>query len=170
MNTKSSSIEIIMGSESDWSTMQSCYELLQEFSIDSSVTILSAHRTPKALSEYVEHAECNGTQVFIAGAGLNASLAGCIAALTIRPVIAVPISSDSLNGIDSLLASSQMPSGIPVATMSIGNPGANNAAILAVQILALNNPELDSQLKIYKADLAERTFQQNLVLQQRLKS
>lgn len=161
-------VEIIMGSDSDWSIMQVCHKHLQEYSIRSRVTILSAHRTPKALTEHIIAAESSGILIFIAGAGLNASLAGCIAALTVRPVISVPICNGLLNGIDALLASSQMPSGIPVATMTIGQSGARNAALLATQILSLTVPELYAKLRDYKAALANDVYQQNQLFQQRL--
>jgi 5-(carboxyamino)imidazole ribonucleotide mutase len=161
-------VEIIMGSDSDWPTMQVCHKHLEEYSIHSRVTILSAHRTPKTLTEHIIKAESNGILIFIAGAGLNASLAGCIAALTVRPVISVPICNGPLNGIDALLASSQMPSGIPVATMTIGQSGARNAALLAIQILALTTPELYAKLRDYKAAQANEVDQQNQLFQQRL--
>lgn len=140
-------VEIILGSESDREAMEKCIQILRQFSVPTNVNVLSAHRSPKQLEDYVKQAETKGAQVFIAAAGLSAALAGAIAAWTIRPVIGVPLNRGPLNGVDAWIATSQMPAGIPVATVSIGDPGIHNAALLAIQILSLSNEKLKSQLK-----------------------
>jgi 5-(carboxyamino)imidazole ribonucleotide mutase len=140
-------VMIILGSESDLPVMKGCLETLEEFGIPSEIRILSAHRSLHALIVAVALAQEEGTALFIAAASLNASLAGVVAGLTVRPVISVPLAGGALNGLDSLLASSQMPTGVPVATMTIGAVGAVNAAIFAVQLLALADSELTERLK-----------------------
>ncbi|RDU58664.1 5-(carboxyamino)imidazole ribonucleotide mutase [Helicobacter sp. MIT 99-5507] len=139
-------ISIIMGSKSDWNIMQECVDVLKKFDCAFEVTISSAHRSPQRTKEYINEAQNRGACVFIAAAGMAAHLAGSIAAITTKPVIGVPLDSSSLNGLDSLLSTAQMPSGIPVATMAIGKSGAINAAYLAMQILALSNAELNGKL------------------------
>lgn len=140
-------VEIILGSESDREAIQKCIEILEEFSIPLNVTVLSAHRSPKQLGEYVKQAEERRARLFIAAAGLSASLAGAIAAWTIRPVIGIPLSRGPLNGMDAWIATNQMPAGVPVATVSIGDPGVQNGAILAVQILSLSDEKLEAKLR-----------------------
>jgi len=145
-------VAIIIGSDSDWPIMKPAAELLKKFGIEAEVTVASAHRTPAKVRDFVTTAPERGVQVFIAAAGCAAHLAGVVASYTVLPVIGVPINASSLNGMDALLATVQMPSGLPVATMAIN--GAKNAAIFAAQILAAANPELLAQLKQYREDLA----------------
>lgn len=147
-------VSIIMGSESDLETVQSTIDLLKEFKLGFEVKVLSAHRTPKELVRYVEAAPKRGVKVFIAAAGGAAALAGVIAAHTILPVIGIPIETKSLKGMDSLLSTVQMPGGIPVACVAIGKAGAKNAAILALQILALSDAKLKGKLTAYKKAMA----------------
>ena len=139
-------ISIVMGSKSDWDIMQECVNVLKKFDCAFEVIISSAHRSPQRTKEYINDAQNRGACVFIAAAGMAAHLAGSVASLTTKPVIGVPLDSSSLGGLDSLLSTVQMPSGIPVATMAIGKSGAINAAYLAMQILALNNAELNGKL------------------------
>ena len=145
-------VAIIIGSDSDWPIMKPAAELLKKFGIESEVTVASAHRTPAKVRDFVTTAPERGVQVFIAAAGCAAHLAGVVASYTVLPVIGVPINASSLNGMDALLATVQMPSGLPVATMAIN--GAKNAAIFSAQILAATNPELLAKLKTYREDLA----------------
>src|SRR5258708_18514700 len=135
-------VYIIMGSKSDWETMKIASTTLAEFGIPHESRVLSAHRTPKETAEYISGAEKAGVQVVIAAAGGAAHLAGVAAAHTVLPVLGVPIESASLKGLDSLLSTVQMPGGIPVGTLAIGKPGAVNAALLAVAILARSRPDL----------------------------
>jgi phosphoribosylamine--glycine ligase len=144
------SVGIVMGSISDREIMEEAKKMLSDFCIPCELKVLSAHRSPGLASKYAKEAEANGIKVLIAGAGMAAHLAGALAAHTSLPVIGVPISSSPLNGLDALLSTVQMPPGVPVATMSIGKAGARNAAILAVQILALNDSVLNERLKAYK--------------------
>jgi len=143
---KSTFVAILMGSDSDLTTMQACVDILKSFAIPYEIRITSAHRTPEATQQYVKDAEIRGCAVFIAAAGLAAHLAGAVAATTLKPVIGVPIDAGSLQGLDALLSTVQMPAGIPVATVAIGKPGAKNAAYLAIQILAVNDKELTNKL------------------------
>jgi len=137
---------ILMGSDSDLPTMESTISILREFNITFEIHIASAHRTPQQTQDIIRASEQNGCQVFIAAAGLAAHLAGTVAAHTTKPVIGVPLDGGGLQGFDSLLSTVQMPGGVPVATVAIGKAGAKNAAFLAAQILALQNPEVDKQL------------------------
>jgi len=145
-----SKISIIMGSESDLETVQGAIGLLKEFKVGFEVKVLSAHRSPKELAEYVEQAPKKGTKVFIAAAGGAAALAGVVAAHTTLPVIGIPIETKSLKGLDSLLSTVQMPPGIPVASMAIGKSGAKNAALFAVAILGLSDKRLQAKLTHYR--------------------
>lgn len=140
-------VAIMMGSDNDWAVMQNAQTLLHDLQIDVEVRVLSAHRTPELVREYVATAEQRGCQAFIAAAGLAAHLAGSIAALTVKPVIGVPLEAGPLQGMDALLSTVQMPAGIPVATVAIGKHGAQNAALLAAQIMALHDDVLNAQLK-----------------------
>ena len=140
------SVAIIMGSRSDWETMKFSEEILIELKIPSITKIISAHRTPDRMNDFAKNARENSIQVVIAGAGGAAHLPGMVASHTELPVIGVPIQSSSLNGLDSLLSIVQMPSGVPVATMSIGKPGAINAAVYAAKILSLSNKEISTKL------------------------
>jgi 5-(carboxyamino)imidazole ribonucleotide mutase len=147
-------VSIVMGSDSDLEIMQETAKVLDEFGIAYEIDVTSAHRSPARTSEYATQAAGRGIRVIVAGAGGAAHLAGIIAAHTTLPVIGVPIPSTSLQGMDSLLATVQMPAGIPVATVAIGKPGASNAAILAAQILALSNPALAKKLTAHKEKLS----------------
>ncbi len=144
-------VAVLMGSQTDWETMLPAREIFEELKIPSEVRIISAHRTPDALFEYVETAELRGVQIIIAGAGGAAHLPGMIAAKTLLPVIGVPVNSTSLGGLDALLAIAQMPKGTPVATMAIGKAGAANAALFAAEILARTRPDLLERLRAWKA-------------------
>jgi len=143
-------VAIIFGSESDRETMKTACEVLDLFSIEYTVEVLSAHRNPGKVMEFARSAETNGYKVIIAGAGMAAHLAGAVAANTTLPVIGVPIDTSSLGGLDALLSTVQMPSGVPVATMAIGKAGAKNAAILAAEILALCDENLRKRLKEFR--------------------
>jgi phosphoribosylaminoimidazole carboxylase PurE protein len=147
-------VSIVMGSDSDLEIMNEAAKLLDEFGIPYEIDISSAHRSPARTGEYARTAEKRGLRVIIAGAGGAAHLAGVIAAETTLPVIAVPIASTPLNGLDSLLAMVQMPAGIPVATVAIGKAGATNAGILAAQMIALSDPEVSRKLHQHKEKLA----------------
>lgn len=140
-------VGILMGSESDKEVMKLTSEVLRDLDIPCEVNVMSAHRTPEKVKEYASSASERGLKVLIAGAGLAAHLAGAVAAHTILPVIGVPLAAGPLNGMDSLLSTVQMPTGIPVATVAIGSHGARNAAYLAAQIIALENPEIGARLK-----------------------
>jgi phosphoribosylamine--glycine ligase len=145
-----------MGSDSDAGIMQSTVEILRELDIPCEMTVASAHRSPERVMRLVREAPGRGVKVFIVGAGAAAHLAGVVAAHTSLPVIGVPIDSSALKGLDALLSTVQMPPGVPVATVSIGKPGATNAGVLAAQILALGDPALSKRLDEYKRRLAEK--------------
>jgi len=148
---KTSPVAVVMGSDSDLNVMQTCVDQLRELGVEPAVRILSAHRTPQAAAEFAQTAAARGIEVIIAAAGMAAHLAGAMAAWTTLPVIGVPLTSEGgLAGMDALLSTVQMPPGVPVATMAIGKSGAKNAAILAVQILALANPSLRERLLEFK--------------------
>ena len=149
-------IAIVMGSKSDWATMQEATQILDELNVAYHVEVVSAHRTPDKLFEFAENAQKNGYKVIIAGAGGAAHLAGVIAGLTTLPVIGVPVRSKTLDGLDSLLSMVQMPSGIPVACVAID--GAKNAALLAVQMLALNDAPLLAQLEDFRRKQTEKVL------------
>jgi 5-(carboxyamino)imidazole ribonucleotide mutase len=155
-------VAIIMGSKSDWETMRHACEMLDRFGVANEARVLSAHRTPQATAEYVSQAEVRGVQVLIAAAGGAAHLAGAAAAHTILPVLGVPMESASLKGLDSLLSTVQMPGGIPVGTLAIGKPGAVNAALLAVAILARSRPDLAEQLRAFRKEEAEKVLGERL--------
>jgi 5-(carboxyamino)imidazole ribonucleotide mutase len=143
-------VAILMGSASDWDTMKPAADVLSELGVVSDVRVISAHRTPARHHDYVTKAEGNGIEVFIAGAGSAAHLAGVTAALTLLPVLGVPIDSSPLQGLDALLATVQMPGGIPVGTLAIGKPGAKNAGLLAAAILARKDPSVRSALARFR--------------------
>jgi 5-(carboxyamino)imidazole ribonucleotide mutase len=155
-------VGVIMGSKSDWETMQAATELLAQFSVPYEARVVSAHRTPHWMAEYAEAAEGRGLQVIIAGAGGAAHLPGMVAGHTLLPVIGVPIQSRALNGLDSLLSIVQMPAGVPVATMAIGKAGAANAALLAVAILGSTRPHLREQLRRFRDDRAQQVLEETL--------
>lgn len=147
-------VGIVMGSDSDLEIMEAAAEILTKFGIPFEMTVASAHRSPTRASEFASSARKRGIKVIIAGAGHAAHLAGVIAAHTTLPVIGVPIDSSCLQGLDSLLSTVQMPPGVPVATVSLGKPGAKNAGILATQILAVADSELEKRLKAFKKEMA----------------
>lgn len=140
-------VSIIMGSKSDYDVMKSCADTLEEFGVQYELIISSAHRSPERTKEYITKAEAKGAQVFIAAAGMAAHLAGVLASKTIRPIIGVPMKGGAMDGMDAMLSTVQMPSGMPVATVALGKAGAVNAAYLAMQILALENEELRMKLQ-----------------------
>ena len=148
-------VGVIMGSQSDWETMRHADDILTEFGVSHESRIVSAHRTPAWMAEYATTAAGRGLEVIIAGAGGAAHLPGMVAAQTVVPVIGVPVQSAALNGLDSLLSIVQMPKGVPVATVAIGAPGAANAGLLAVAILATSRPELRARLTAYRESIAE---------------
>lgn len=152
-------VGIVMGSDSDLEIMKEAALVLKQFDIPFEMTIASAHRSPKRAAEFASSARKRGIKVIIAGAGHAAHLAGTMAALTAIPIIGVPIDSSCLKGFDSLLSTVQMPPGVPVATVSIGKPGAKNAGILAAQILALSDSRLAETLEAFKKDLAKEVDQ-----------
>jgi 5-(carboxyamino)imidazole ribonucleotide mutase len=143
-------VAVIMGSKSDWETMRAASEILSEFDVPFETKIVSAHRTPNLLFEFAKSAESRGLEVIIAGAGGAAHLPGMTASQTVLPVLGVPVHSRALGGLDSLLSIAQMPAGIPVGTLAIGEAGAKNAALLAVSILANSRPELRNKLKEFR--------------------
>ena len=143
-------ISIVMGSQSDWKTLENCEEILKNFDVSYEKKIVSAHRTPERLYEYAKNIENRGIEVVIAGAGGAAHLPGMIAALTTIPVLGVPIESKKLKGLDSLLSIAQMPKGIPVGTLAIGEDGAINAALLAASIIANNNINVKKKLETWR--------------------
>ena len=143
-------VGLIMGSKSDWETMQNAAEMLTELGVPFEKQVVSAHRTPDLLFQYAEQAEANGLQIIIAGAGGAAHLPGMVAAKTTLPVLGVPVESKAMKGMDSLLSIVQMPAGIPVGTLAIGNAGAKNAAILAASILALHDDKIKAKLKAFR--------------------
>src|SRR5712671_4898064 len=151
-----------MGSKSDWDVMKHCCDILTQFGVLHEKRVLSAHRTPAAAAEFVSTAESRGIQVLIAAAGGAAHLAGVTAAHTILPVLGVPMESASLKGMDSLLSTVQMPAGIPVGTLAIGKPGAVNAALLAVAILAVSRPPLRDQLRQFREEQAQKILGETL--------
>ena len=148
----SNKVAVIMGSRSDWATMQAAVEILQQLGVDYHTEVVSAHRTPQKLTSFAEAAAANGYGVIIAGAGGAAHLPGMVAAHTRLPVLGVPVQSKALNGMDSLLSIVQMPKGIAVGTLAIGTAGAFNAGLLACQILALNNPALAERIEQFRTE------------------
>ena len=162
-------VGILMGSESDWPVMRKCTEVLERLGIDFEVRVSSAHRTPAATAAYVADAAGRGCAVFICGAGMAAHLAGAVAAHTVRPVIGVPIDSGPLQGFDALLATVQMPGGIPVATVAVGSAGARNAAYLAAQMLALGDSQLAAALEADRQRNQAKVQAQNERVQAELK-
>jgi 5-(carboxyamino)imidazole ribonucleotide mutase len=145
------SVGVIMGSRSDWDTMQSAVELLDELQVPHEKHVVSAHRTPELMFDYARQAESRGLKVIIAGAGGAAHLPGMVASLTLLPVLGVPVQSRALQGLDSLLSIVQMPGGVPVGTMSIGTSGAKNAGLMAARIVALEDAELRERLRNWVA-------------------
>jgi 5-(carboxyamino)imidazole ribonucleotide mutase len=145
-------VGVVMGSKSDWEAMRSTSETLERFGVAHECHVMSAHRSPALASQFAATAESRGLEVIIAAAGGAAHLAGVMAAHTVLPVLGVPMKSDALNGLDSLLATVQMPAGIPVGTLAIGKAGATNAALFAIAILANSRPELKKKLREFRAE------------------
>ena len=170
MARKKPLVGILMGSPSDRAVMDEACQVLDRFEVPWELKISSAHRSPDRTLAYARQAAQKGLEVLVAGAGWAAHLAGVVASSTILPVIGVPIESSSLQGLDALLATVQMPPGVPVATMAIGKGGARNAGVLAVQILALKHPELRERLSLFKEELAEEVEQRDQALQESLRS
>lgn len=161
-------IAIVMGSDSDLPVMENCFTILRSFDIPFEARITSAHRTPEITKDYVKDAEARGCAVFIAAAGMAAHLAGAVSAATVKPVIGVPINA-SLDGLDALLSTVQMPAGIPVATVAIGKAGAKNAAYLAAQILSVAQPEIAQKLRDERQANAQAIVAKDAALQDALK-
>jgi phosphoribosylamine--glycine ligase len=159
------SVLILMGSDSDAPVMQAAVDVLREFDVPCEMTVASAHRSPARVMRLVSEAPSRGVKVFIVGAGAAAHLGGVVAAHTTLPVIGVPIDSSAMKGWDALLSTVQMPPGVPVATVSIGKPGATNAGVLAAQILAVGDPAMAAKLTRYKQKLAEKVEQAAAKLQ-----
>ena len=155
-NSPSPQVGIIMGSTSDWPTLSKSAEVLRDFGIPFESRVVSAHRTPELLYEYAKSAQERGLQAIIAGAGGAAHLPGMVSALTIVPVLAVPVKSRTLNGVDSLLSIVQMPAGIPTATFAIGEAGASNAGLFAVALLGNQDPAIAQQLSEYRESLRQK--------------
>ncbi len=162
---KKSSIAVVMGSDSDMAVMQSCIEMLSKFGIEPVVRIISAHRTPQIAAEFADNAAKNGIKIIIAAAGMAAHLAGSLAGRTTLPVIGVPlVATGGLGGMDALLSTVQMPPGVPVAAMATGKAGAKNAAIFAVQILALSDEALGKKLEDFKKSQEKKVIEKDSAL------
>jgi len=155
-------VGIIMGSTSDWETMQYAHDILKEFGVPHEWRVVSAHRTPHLLTEYATTAESRGIKVIIAGAGGAAHLPGMVAAQTVLPVLGVPVESHALKGMDSLLSIVQMPGGVPVGTLAIGKAGAKNAALLAVSILAITDSTLRHKYQAFREEQTQTVLNQEL--------
>ena len=153
-------VGLIMGSKSDWETMQNTAETLSSLGVPHEIRVVSAHRTPDLMFEYAENAATRGLEVIIAGAGGAAHLPGMVAAKTILPVLGVPVKSNAMNGMDSLLSIAQMPAGIPVATLAIGAAGATNAALLAASILGIKYPQIRKALEEFRRARSEAVLSQ----------
>ncbi|MEO5333435.1 MAG: 5-(carboxyamino)imidazole ribonucleotide mutase [Magnetococcus sp. YQC-5] len=161
-------VGILMGSDSDWDVMKEAGKVLREFGVPFEMTVTSAHRTPERTHEYATSAARRGIQVLIVGAGAAAHLAGVVAAVSPLPVIGVPLSATELQGMDALLATVQMPGGIPVATMAIGKPGAKNSALFAIRLLALHDLELKNRLAAYQEKMVAEVAAKHAALQKRM--
>ena len=155
-------VSVIMGSKSDWETMQHAAAVLKEFGVEHECKIVSAHRTPEWLAQFSREAEGRGVEVIIAGAGGAAHLPGMAAAQTVLPVLGVPVQSHALNGLDSLLSIVQMPAGIPVGALAIGKAGATNAALLAIAILSNSRPNLRQKLRKYRQEQSQKVLEDKL--------
>lgn len=161
MTNKTTDVAIIMGSDSDLPIVEAAFPILESFGVNYTKNVLSAHRTPHAVIDFINKSESNGCKVFIAAAGMAAHLAGALAAHTTKPVIGIPIESGGMGGMDSLLSTVMMPPGVPVATVAVGKSGAKNSAILAVQILATGNDALSSKLDDYKENMKNEVLEKN---------
>ena len=162
MTNQNSLVGVIMGSKSDWETMQHADATLTQFGVAHECRVVSAHRTPDWMAEYAKTAESRGLQIIIAGAGGAAHLPGMVASHTVLPVLGVPVQSHALQGLDSLLSIVQMPGGVPVGTMAIGKAGAINAALLALRILATTRPELREKLKAFMQEQTDKVLNDTL--------
>jgi len=162
-------VSIVMGSDSDLEVMRECADVLKDFGVNFDMQVLSAHRTPALVADFARQAVKKGLKVIIAGAGGAAHLAGAVAANTTLPVIGVPLAATQMNGLDALLATVQMPAGVPVATVAVGKPGARNAGLLAVQILGLSDAKLAGKLRKFKDSLVESSRAKNKKLQEKLR-
>jgi len=165
MATDTPLVGIVMGSDSDWETMQRCAKQLTALEIPFEARIISAHRTPAVAHDYAATAADRGLKVIIAAAGLAAHLAGAMAAVSPLPIIGVPMATGALNGFDALLSTVQMPPGVPVATVGIGKPGATNAAILATQILATADPQIAERISQFRASQTEKVAAKDAAFQ-----
>ena len=161
MTNQTTDVAIIMGSDSDLPIVEAAFPILESFGVNYTKNVLSAHRTPHAVIDFINKSESNGCKVFIAAAGMAAHLAGALAAHTTKPVIGIPIESGGMGGMDSLLSTVMMPPGVPVATVAVGKSGAKNSAILAVQILATGNDALSSKLNDYKENMKNEVLEKN---------
>lgn len=170
MATQKKQVWIVMGSDSDAGIMQTAYDTLKEFGVECKMMVSSAHRSPQRTAKIARSAVKNNVACFIVGAGAAAHLAGVIAAETPVPIIGVPIDSSALNGMDALLATVQMPGGVPVASMAIGKAGAKNAALFAVQMLSISDSDLAKKYADYKAGLAKKVAAKDKKLQKMLAS
>ena len=163
-------VAIVFGSDSDWPVMEKCVTQLAAFGEQPFVEVMSAHRNPERVARFASSAEADGIEVIIAAAGMSNALAGAVAAHTCLPVIGIPLASGPLSGFDALLSTVQMPPGIPVASVSVGEAGAKNAALLAVQILARHDARLAEAYRKFKSDQAAAVEKRNAALQQTMKS
>ena len=161
-------IAVVFGSDSDWPVMQQCVEQVRKFGEEPLIEIMSAHRTPERVHEFAQGARDQGIEVIIAAAGLAAGLAGTVAANTCLPVIGVPLASGTLQGIDALLSTVQMPPGVPVASVGIGPAGARNAALLAIQIIGLHDEKLHAAYREFKTKQAKSVEEKNRALAEQL--
>lgn len=163
-------IAVVFGSDSDWPIMESCVKQLAAFNEKAHIEVMSAHRGPQRVAEFAASAEKDGVEVIIAAAGMSNALAGAVAAHTCLPVIGVPLAGGPLSGFDALLSTAQMPPGIPVATVSVGEAGAKNAALLAVQIIARHDAKLAEAYRTFKSDQAKTVTTKNAALQQKIRA
>jgi 5-(carboxyamino)imidazole ribonucleotide mutase len=163
-------VAILMGSDSDWPTLQAAADILRQMQVPFEVRVHSAHRTPDETHAYVKDADARGCAVFIAAAGMAAHLAGTVAALTLKPVIGVPMPGGIMDGLDALLSTAQMPGGIPVAAVAVGKAGARNAGYLACQIMSLSDPQLAQRVRAERDANREQVLAKNAALQKELKS
>ncbi len=161
-------IGVVMGSDSDLAAMRRCLDTLEQFGVPFEVRVISAHRTPNEAIEYAAGAADRGIKVIIAAAGMSAALSGVLAGATHLPVIGVPMASGAMGGVDAVLSTLQMPPGVPVACMSLGEPGATNAAILATEILATADSKLAKEVKQFKRDQAEKVARKNEKVQKEI--
>ena len=161
-------VMVFLGSESDFGVVEDALVLLKDFGVPFGLEVTSAHRSPERTLRLVKSAETGGTEIFIAVAGKAAHLAGVVASQTVKPVIGVPVESEALAGLDALLSTVQMPKGIPVATMALGRHGGSNAALLAVEILALNDERLRTKLVTYRAKMADKVEAASLKIKEKL--